>query len=63
MENAVTVTSFDSVITAITSQISVANVVGVIATVVGITVGFAFMWWGVRYATAKIMKAAKKGKA
>ena len=53
---------FQSVINAITGQISVSTIVAVIAAVVGITVGIAFMWWGARYASRKIMAALKGGR-
>lgn len=59
---AVGVSDFQSIITALTGQISVSTIVSVIASVVGITVGIAFMWWGARYASRKIMAALKKGK-
>lgn len=62
MENAISSSSFDSVMTAITSQISVSTVVEVVAVVTGACVGFAFMWWGVRFLKAKLMKAAKSGR-
>lgn len=58
----VSVTDFQSIISALTGQISVSTIVAVIAAVVGITVGIAFMWWGARYASRKIMSALKKGK-
>ena len=48
MESIVSYTDFSSVITAIQQQISVENVVAILATVVGVSVGFVFMWWGVR---------------
>lgn len=60
--SAVTVSDFQSVITALTGQITVANIVAVIAAVIGVTVGIAFMWWGARYASRKIMGALKKGR-
>lgn len=53
---------FQSIINALTSQISVSTIVAVIAAVVGITVGIAFMWWGARYASRKIMASIKSGK-
>lgn len=56
------VSDFQSIINALTGQITVANIVSVIAAVVAITVGIAFMWWGARYASRKIMAALKKGK-
>lgn len=63
----VTVTPIDSsawgsVITALTSQISVETVVGVLAVVAGACVGLAFMWWGLRKAISALMSAFKKGK-
>lgn len=58
----VSVSDFQSIITALTGQISVATIVAVIAAVIGVTVGIAFMWWGARYASRKIMAALKKGR-
>lgn len=58
----VSVTDFNAVFTALTSQISVSTIVAVIAAVIGLTVGIAFMWWGARYGSRKIMAALKKGK-
>lgn len=51
-----------SIISAMTGQISVTTIVAVIAGVIGVTVGIAFMWWGARYASRKIMAALKKGR-
>lgn len=56
------VSDFQSIITALTTQISVSTIVAVIAAVVAITVGIAFMWWGARYASRKIMASIKSGK-
>lgn len=53
---------FSSIITAVTTQVNVANIVAVLASVVGIAIGLVFMWWGIRKATGIIMKAAKRGK-
>ena len=61
-ETTVGVSDFQAVINAITGQISVTTIVAVIAAVIGVTVGIAFMWWGARYASSKIMSALKKGK-
>ena len=60
--NIVTSSDFSSVISAIQSQISVSTVVEVLAVVVGLGVGFAFMWWGVRKGIGALMKGFKKGK-
>ena len=56
------VADFNSVFTALTNQISVSTIVAVIGAVVALTVGIAFMWWGARYGSRKIMAALKKGK-
>lgn len=61
-----TTVSFETIkpaIDALTGQITVANVVQLLAAVLGICVGFVFMWWGYRLATRKLMGAFKKGKA
>lgn len=59
-----TVTSADwqAVIDALTSQISVSTVVGVLAAVVAACIGLVFMWWGLRKGLSAIMKAFKSGK-
>lgn len=58
----VSASDFQSVIDALTAQISVSTVVGVLGIAVGACVGLAFMWWGVRKATGMLMAAFKKGK-
>ena len=61
---ATTVTSADwaDVMSALTGQISVASVVGVLASLVLAGVGLVFMWWGIRKAIQALMAAFKKGK-
>ena len=59
----ITSADFQSVITALQNQFSVQTVVEVLAIVVGASVGFVFMWWGVRKALAKIMQAVRNGRA
>ena len=63
-EAATPVTSADwaSVITAMTGQISVTTVVGVLATAVSAGIGLVFMWWGVRKATRMLFKAFRSGR-
>lgn len=58
----VTATDWSSVITALTGQISVSTVVGVLSTLVTAGIGLVFMWWGVRKATRSLMSAFRKGK-
>ena len=64
MEAGTVVTAADwaSVITAATGQISVATVVGVLATLVAAGIGLVFLWWGVRKAMASLMKAFRSGR-
>lgn len=59
---AVNVSDWSEVMTAMTSQISVATVVGVIASVVAAGIGLVFMWWGVRKAARSLMAAFRSGK-
>lgn len=58
---AISSADFTAVLTALQEQISVSTVVEVLAVVVGACVGLAFMWWGVRFAIRKLMKAFKSG--
>ena len=51
-----------SIMSAITSQISVTSVVGVIAGALGISVGLAFVWWVARKGVRTLMSAFRKGK-
>lgn len=59
---AVTASDWESVITAMTGQVSVATIVGVLATVAAACIGIVFMWWGVRKAVRALMAAFRKGK-
>lgn len=56
-----TVVSWSSVISAVTSQFSVANIMTVLASVVTAGIAFVFAWWGVRLAFRSIMGAVKNG--
>lgn len=64
MDGASVISSTDwaSVISAMTGQISVQTVVGVLATLVGAGIGLVFMWWGVRKASRSLMAAFRSGK-
>ena len=59
---AVTAADWSSVITAMTGQISVETIVGVLASLVTAGIGLVFMWWGVRKAASSLMAAFRKGK-
>lgn len=58
----VSASDWSSVITALTAQISVSTIVGVLATLVTTGIGLVFMWWGVRKALRSLMAAFRKGK-
>ena len=59
---AISFSDLSSVLSALTAQFSVTTAIAVIAGVLGVTVGLAFMWWGARYVTRKIWAALKSGK-
>lgn len=59
---AVTASDWASVISAMTSQISVSTVVGVLATLVTAGIGLVFMWWGVRKAVGSLMGSFRSGR-
>lgn len=54
-------TDWASVINAVTTQFSIANIVTVLAAVVSAGITFVFLWWGVRLAFKSIMGAVKNG--
>ena len=60
--SAVTAADWASVISAMTAQISVATIVGVMATIVAACIGIVFMWWGVRKAVRALMAAFRNRK-
>ena len=59
---AITFADFKSVIDAITAQVGVTQIVGVLAAAAAIAVTFVFMWWGVRKVTRMVMGSARSGK-
>lgn len=54
-------TDWSSVISAVTSSFSTANIVSVLASVVTAGIVFVFLWWGIRLAFRSIMGAVKNG--
>jgi len=58
----VTANDWSAVTTAISEQISVATVAGVIASCVTACIALVFFWWGVRKVVRMIMSAFKRGK-
>lgn len=52
-----------SVIDAVTAQVSVSSIVGVLASVIGVVIGIVFAWWAIRKAMQMIFSAFRKGRA
>ena len=50
------------VITDVTAQFGISNIVGVMSSIVVAGIGFVFLWWGARKAYNAIMSAVRKGK-
>ena len=51
-----------SIMSAITAQISVTTIVGVLAAALAASVGIAFMWWVARKGIRTLMSSFRKGK-
>lgn len=58
----VTASDWASVMSAMTSQISVSTIVGVLATLVTAGIGLVFLWWGVRKAVGSLMGSFRSGR-
>ncbi len=58
----VTVADWAKVITDVTSQFSIVQIVAVMSAIVVAGIGFVFLWWGARKAFKAIMSAVRKGK-
>ena len=58
----VTASDWSAVISAMTGQISVSTVVGVLATLVTAGIGLVFLWWGVRKAVGSLMGSFRSGR-
>ena len=59
---AIDAAAWADVLKAMTSQISVPTVVGVLASCVGAGIALVFMWWGVRKTARVLMAAFRSGK-
>ena len=58
----VSASDWASVISALTAQVSVSTIVGVLATLVTAGIGLVFMWWGVSKALRSLMAAFRKAR-
>lgn len=58
----VAASAWQSIITAMTAQVSVSTVVAALATMVTAGIGLVFMWWGVRKAARVLMASFRSGR-
>lgn len=58
----VSASDWASVISAMTGQISVSAIVGVLVTLVTAGIGLVFLWWGVRKAVGSLMGSFRSGR-
>lgn len=58
----VTASDWASVISDVTAQFNVSDIVGTMSAIVVAGIGFVFLWWGARKAYRAIMAAVTRGK-
>lgn len=58
----ISISTIQSILDTVTTQFSVSNIVAMIAGILGVTVGFVFLWWAVRKGFKAIVAASTKGK-
>lgn len=59
---AVSASTIMDILTAITSTFSITQIVAMIAGILGVSLTFVFLWWGVRKGAKVVMAAVKSGK-
>lgn len=60
--SAVTAADWAKLITDVTAQFSITNIVQVMSTIIVSGIGFVFLWWGARKAYRALMSAVRRGK-
>lgn len=58
----VTAETIMEVLNAITKQFSISQIVAMIAGILGVSMAFVFLWWGVRKGAKVVFRAVKSGK-
>lgn len=58
----VSTSDISGIMTAVTDQFSVSNITTFIAYIIGASIVFVFLWWGVRKAWRAILSATTRGK-
>lgn len=59
---AVTTATIMDILTAITEVFSITQIVAMIAGILGVSMAFVFLWWGVRKGARVVIKAVQRGK-
>lgn len=59
---AVSAQTIMEVLNAITKQFSITQIVAMIAGILGVSMAFVFLWWGVRKGAKVVFRAVKSGK-
>lgn len=57
-----TADDFKTIMDSVTTQVNIANIVGIIASIIVVCIGLVFFWWGLRKVIKMLMGAFKKGK-
>ncbi len=52
-----------SIMSSVSTQFSIANITTFLAYIISASIGFVFLWWGVRKAWRAILAATTRGKA
>lgn len=58
----VTASDWSKLITDVTAQFSISEIVTVMSTIIVAGIGFVFLWWGARKAYRALMSAVRRGK-
>lgn len=58
----VTASDWSQIITDVTAQFSITEIVAVMSAIIVAGIGFVFLWWGARKAYKALMSAVRKGK-
>lgn len=58
----VTTATIMDILSAVTNVFSVSQIVAMIAGILGVSMAFVFLWWGVRKGSKVVFRAVKSGK-
>lgn len=61
-DDGITYQTISQVVTSVLTQFSAANIVAMLAGIIGGTIGIRFLWWGVRKAFKSIMGVVTGGR-